>query len=65
MHTAGIVIVDVQHMLCRIVWPHGGSPSDVIESIRLSRYPNEAEKIIVFDKYRDVSAKDQDNAEGR
>ena len=60
--TAGIVIVDVQQMLYRIVWPHGGSPSDVIESIRrrLSRYHNEAEKIIVFDKYRDVSAKDHE-----
>ena len=58
--TADIVIVDVQQLLGRIVWPHDGSPSDVIESIcrRLSRYPHEAEKIIVFDKYQDVSAKD-------
>ena len=58
--TADIVIVDVQQLLCRIVWPHGGTPSDVIESIRrrLSRYPHEAEKIIIFDKYQDVSAKD-------
>ena len=60
--TADIVIVDVQQLLYRIVWPHGGSPSDVIESIRrrLSRYPHEAEKITVFDKYRDVSAKDHE-----
>ena len=60
--TADIVIVDVQQLLYRIVWPHGGSRSDVIESIRrrLSRYHNEAEKIIVFDKYRDVSAKDHE-----
>ena len=44
------------------MWPHGGSPSDVIESIRrrFSRYPHEAEKIIVFDKYQDVSAKDHE-----
>ena len=58
--TADIVIVDVQQLLYRIVWPHGGSPSDVIESIRrrLSRYPHEAEKISVFDKYQDVSATD-------
>ena len=32
--TADIVIVDVQQLLYRIVWPHGSSPSDVIESIR-------------------------------
>ena len=39
--TADIAIVDVQQLLYRIVWPHGGSPSDVIESIRrrLNRYP--------------------------
>ena len=43
-------------------WPHGGGRSDVIESIRrrLSRYPHEADKIIVFDKYQDVSAKDHE-----
>ena len=60
--TADIVIVDIQQLLYRIVWPHGGSPSDVVESIRhrLSRYPHEAEKIIVFDKYQDVSAKDHE-----
>ena len=60
--TADIVIVDVQQLLYRIVWPHGDSPSDVIESIRrrLSLYRHEAEKIIVFEKYQDVSAKDHD-----
>ena len=60
--TADIVIVDVQQLLYRIVWLHGGSPFDVIESIRrrLSRYPHEAKKIIVFDKYQDVSAKDHE-----
>ena len=60
--TADIVIVDVQQLLYRIVWPHGGSPSDVIESNRrrLSRYPHEAEKIIVFDKHQDVSANDRE-----
>ena len=60
--TADIVIVDVQQLWYRIVWPHGGSPSDVIELIRrrLSRYPHKAEKIIVFDKYQDVSAKDHE-----
>ena len=58
--TADIVIVDVQQLLYRVVWPHGGSSSDVIESIhrRLSRYPHEAEKIFVFVEYQNVSAKD-------
>ena len=44
------------------MWPHGGGRSDVIESIRrrLSRYPHEAETIIVFDKYQDISAKDHE-----
>ena len=62
MQPATAVIVDVQQLLYRIVWPHCGSPSDVIESIRrrLSRYPHEAEKIIVFDMYQDVSAKDHE-----
>ena len=60
--TVDIVIVDVQQLLYRIVWSHGGSPSDEIESIlrRLSRYPHEVEKIIVFDKYKYVSAKDHE-----
>ena len=60
--TADIVIVDVQQLLYRIVRPHGGSPSDVIESTRrrLSRYPHEAEKIIVFDKYQYISARDHE-----
>ena len=55
--TADIIIVDVHQLLYRIVWLNGGSPSDVIESIRrrLSWYPHEAEKIIVFNKYKDVS----------
>ena len=44
--TADIVTVDVQHLLYRIVWPHGSSPSDVIESFRcrLSRSPTRLRK---------------------
>ena len=43
-----------------IVWPHSGSPSDLIESIkgRLCHYSNNSDKIIVFDKYHNISAKD-------
>ena len=42
------------------MWPHGGSPSDLIASIqgRLSHYPDCTEKVVVFDKYKDISAKD-------
>ena len=45
-----------------MVWPHGGSPADVVASIeeRLHRYPDPTKKVVVFDKikYNDVSAKD-------
>ena len=53
-----IVIVDGQQLLYRIVWPHGGSPSDLIASMhaRLARYADSTEKVIVFDKYEEVSA---------
>lgn len=59
---ADIVIIDVSQLFYHIVWPHGGSPSDLIASIRgrLSRYPNGTDKVIVFDKYHDVSAKDHE-----
>ena len=45
-----------------IVWPHGGRLSDLIASIqgRINRYPDVAEKIIVFDKYKGISAKDHE-----
>jgi hypothetical protein len=51
---ADIVIVDVSQLFYRIVWTHGGIPSDLIASIqgRLSHYPAGTEKIIVFDKCR-------------
>ncbi len=39
-----------------------GNVSDLIASIqgRINRYPDVAEKIIVFDKYEDISAKDHE-----
>ena len=61
--TADIVIVDVQRLLYRIVWPHGSSPSDVIESIRcrLIRSPTRLRKSLSsIYKYQDVSAKDHE-----
>jgi len=57
-----VVIVDTSQLFYHIVWPHGGSPTDLIASIqgRLSHYPFGTEKILVFDKYHDVSAKDHE-----
>ena len=54
------LIVDVSQLFYHIVWPHGGQPLDLIASIqaRLRQYPDNTEKIVVFDKYHDVSAKD-------
>ena len=59
---ADIVIVDVSQLFYHTVWPHGGSPSDLIASIqgRLSHYPDGTEKVVVFDKYKDISAKDHE-----
>ena len=59
---ADIVIVDVSQLLYHIVWPHGGCPSDLIASIqcRLLRYPACTEKVLVFDKYKGISAKDHE-----
>ncbi|KAK3098071.1 hypothetical protein FSP39_015885 [Pinctada imbricata] len=57
-----MVIVDVSQLFYRIVWPFGGKPSDLVDSIkeRLNHYPNESKKVIVFDKYENVSAKDHE-----
>ena len=50
------------HLFYHIVWPFGGKPSDLVESIkeRLNHYPNESKKAIVFDKYENISAKDHE-----
>ena len=57
--SADTVIVDVSQLFYHISWPYGGSPSDLIASIeeRLSNYPD-SNKIVVFDKYQEISAKD-------
>ena len=59
---ADVVIVDVSQLFYHVVWPHGGSPFDLIASIksRLQNYPRGTEKILVFDKYQNVSAKDHE-----
>ena len=46
----------------RITWPHVSSPSECIVSNEehLSNYFEASKKIVIFDKYQDISAKDQD-----
>ena len=47
-------------MLYHIVWTHGGDASKLNENIkwRLSCYCADTEKILVFDRHDDLSAKD-------
>lgn len=55
-----VTIVDVSQLLYHIVWPFRGDVSVLVESIktRLSSHPGE--KVLVFDKYHKVSAKDHE-----
>ena len=57
-----VVIVDIQQMLYHIIWPLGGDATMLFENIkqRLSCYPDGTEKIMVFDRYEDLSAKDHE-----
>ena len=59
---ADTIIINVSQLFYHIVWPHGGSPSNMIASIQtqLSRYPCDSKKVVAFDKYRDVSTKDHE-----
>ena len=54
--------MDVSQLFYHTVWPHGGNLSDLIACIqsKISHYPDATEKIIVFDKYNDISAKDHE-----
>ncbi len=62
-----IVIVDVSQLLYRVVWPHGGDVSSLVDSIEhhLKKYQSTAECILVFDKYKGMSAKDHERARRR
>ena len=57
-----IVIVDMQQILCHIVWPHGGDASDLSEHMkrRLSCNCASTEQVLVFDRCDDLSAKDHE-----
>ena len=52
----------VSQLLYCIIGPLVSSPSELIASKEehLSNYPEACKKIVVFDKYQDVSAKDHD-----
>ena len=51
-----------QELLARPLVHVGGKLSDLIASIQgwINRYPAVAEKAIVFDKYKDISANDHE-----
>ena len=62
--TPDVVTVDMQHAY-HIVWPHGRDAPVLFENTkrRLSSYhgyPPGTEKILVFDRYDDISAKDHE-----
>lgn len=59
---ADTVIVDVSQLFYHMVWPYGGTPSDLISSIhdRLRIYRETTKTVVVFDKYQDTSAKDHE-----
>ena len=55
-----VTIVDVSRLLYHIVWPHRGDASVIVASISTRLSTLAGDKVLVFDKYYDVSAKDHD-----
>ena len=59
-----VVLVDASQLLYHVVWPVAGIAGDLASSIgvRLSRYPPEAKKLVLFDRYYDdePTAKDHE-----
>ena len=54
--------VMASQLFYRIIWPHVSSPSERMASNEehLSNYSEASKKIVVFEKYLEISAKDQD-----
>ena len=52
-----VIIMDVQKLLYHVVWPCGASVGVLMESLK-ARLAWCAEKILVFDRYTEISAKD-------
>ena len=59
--TPDTIIIDDLQLFYHIAWPHGGPP-DLISSIkaRLTQHSGNANKIVVFDKYQGIPAKDHE-----
>ena len=55
-----VTIVDVSQLLYHVVWPFRGTVSVLVESMKTRLSAIAGEKILVFDKYYDVSAKDHE-----
>ena len=59
-----VVLVDASQLLYHVVWPVAGTAGDLASSFgaRLSRYPPEAQKLVLFDRYYDdePTAKDHE-----
>ncbi|MEE8115221.1 MAG: hypothetical protein V3T23_12820, partial [Nitrososphaerales archaeon] len=55
-----VTIVDASQLLYHIVWPFRGTVSVLVESIKTRLSTIAGQKILVFDKYYDVSAKDHE-----
>ena len=59
-----VVLVDASQLLYHVVWPVAGRAGDLASSfgVRLSRYPPEAKKLVLFDRYYDdePTAKDHE-----
>ena len=48
-----MVLVDSSQLLHHVVWPVAGTAADLALSfgVRLSRYPPEAQQLVLFDRY--------------
>jgi hypothetical protein len=55
-----VTIIDVSQLLYHIVWPFKGTGSAIVESIKIKLSNIPGEKVLVFDKYHDISAKDHE-----
>ena len=57
-----VLIVDAQQVLCHVVWFCGGSVRVLAESLKARLASCAAtEKILVFDRYTEISAKDHES----
>ena len=60
-HRPGVVIVDAQQLLYHVIWPCGGSVAVLGESLKARlAFCAAEEKIVVFDRYEEISAKDHE-----